>query len=168
MESFATILTGVLVALATAFFTSRFYVHQATTDLRNEYERRFNERKWNAYTGFAETIRDVLKSMKGQSLDQDLPRVLDRIYDFMSALWLVGSDDVIRSVLRWRKTSGGGVTSDGGRASLRELANIIIEMRKDLGNTATALDAKDILGTFINDVDQFFADERTRKATPTE
>lgn len=158
MQILATVLTGVVVALATAFFTSRFYVHQATTDLRNEYQRRFNDRKWEAYTGFAETVRDMLKSMKESKLQRDMPRVLGRIYDFMGALWLVGSDDVLKAVLRWRQTSRLGDSAAAGRAALLELGNIMIEMRKDLGDTTTNIEARDILATFIDDVEALFPD----------
>jgi hypothetical protein len=153
METALTIVTGVLVALATAFFTSRFYVHQATTDLRNEYQRRFNEKKWDAYTGFAITVKDVLVSSKAGRLDRDQPKHITRLYEFMSELWLVGSDDVVKAVLGWRQTSQG---ADPGKESLVKLAAILIAMRKDLGDTSTKIEPRDLLGTFINDVDTVF------------
>jgi hypothetical protein len=149
MEAAVTILTGVLVALATAFFTSRFYVHQATTDLRHEYQRRFNEKKWNVYTGFASTVRDVLVSTKAGRLDRDQPKQIARLYDFISELWLVGSDNVVRAVLIWRQTSD-------PKDVLVKLADILIEMRKDLGDTGTKIEPRDLLGTFVNDIDSVF------------
>ena len=148
------IFTGVIVALATAFFTSRFYVHQATTDLRNEYQKRFNEEKWQTYTGFSDTVRDILKSTKDRKLQEQLPATIDKLYDFTSDLWLIGSDDVVQSFIRWRSI-GMKAEEDpnAGVEALICLADILIEMRKDLGDIETEITARDILATFISDID---------------
>jgi len=161
MDIALTMLAGIIVALATAFFTSRFYVHQATTDLRNEYQRRFNDRKWETYTGFAATVRDVLRSTKDGKLDRELPKFISRLYDFMGDLWLVGSDDVIKAVLHWRSFSQDADDSkESGAAALVALADIMIAMRKDLGDIDTKVEARDILGTFINDIDKVMPSRR--------
>ncbi len=150
MNTLLTVLTGVIVALATAFFTSRFYVLQAKTDLRHEYQRRFNEKKWDTYTGFAATLKSVLVSTKAGRLDRDQPKQIGRLLDFVSELWLVGSDDVVAAVLAWRQTAAGDTL--GGESLLR-LGDILIAMRRDLGDTNTKIEARDLLATFINDVD---------------
>jgi hypothetical protein len=64
METALTILGVIIGAFATAFFSSRFHVNQATTDLRNEYQRRVQREKVDAYTGFATTVKNVLISTK--------------------------------------------------------------------------------------------------------
>jgi hypothetical protein len=154
MEIALTLVTGVVVALATSFFTSRFYVHQATTDLRNEYHRRFNEKKWEAYTRFAATVRDVVSGTKDGKLQREMPKVIGRLHDFISDLWLVGSDDVVKAVLKRRRFSQDTPNHPaGGAEALLSLADIMIAMRKDLGDTTTKIEARDILATFINDVD---------------
>jgi hypothetical protein len=157
MDAILTIVGGLLVALATAFFTSRFYVHQATTDLRNEYQRRFNEKKWNAYTAFASTVKDVLVSTKAGRGQRDQSKQAGQLMDFMSELWLVGSDDVIYAVLAWRQSTDRDPT---GKLSLEKLAEMLIAMRKDLGDTSTKIVPRDLLGTFINDIDSAFPTER--------
>jgi hypothetical protein len=89
-----TLLASIIVALATAFFSSRFYIFQAKADLekelKKEFESRFNERKWEAYTGFANIVRETLQSSKDQKLRQKLPQLTSRLYEFTSKLWLVG------------------------------------------------------------------------------
>ena len=153
LTTLLTILTGVVVALATAFFTSRFYVHQAKTDLRHEYQRRFNEKKWETYTGFAATLKSVVVSTKAGRLDRDQHKQIARLLDFVSELWLVGSDDVVAAVLAWRQTAA---SENPGAESLLLLGDILIAMRRDLGDTTTKIEARQILATFINDVDTTF------------
>lgn len=150
MEALVTVLVGVGLAAATAFFTAKAYVHQATADLKNEFHRRFNDRRWPSYLGFAATIRDVLKQAKVGTVDAALN---DRIFEFMGELWIVGSDDVILAFLRWRASArafaGGEATN---REHLTALAGILVAMRRDLGETDTKIGADHLLATFIDDI----------------
>ena len=147
------------MALATAYFTSRFYVRQATADLQTEFERRFNDWKWQVYIGFAATLRDVLLATKDQRLEKHMGKFIRQIYEFISQLWIVGSDDVVRAVLKWRRSSQQLEGSGQDNAeSLVSLAEILIAMRRDLGYTATNITARDVLSTFINDIDSVLKD----------
>jgi hypothetical protein len=154
MEIAGTLVTGVVLAiataLATAYFTSRFYVHQATTDLRSEYQRRFNEKRWEVYMGFADTVRDLLMSAKRGRVDKDQPKFIERLYDFIGGLWLIGSDDVVRSVLAWRRIAQDEQKA-GSTEALLSLVEIMVAMRKDLGDTTTEIQGRDILATFVNE-----------------
>jgi hypothetical protein len=153
MEMTATILAPILLALATAFFTARFYFYQATADLKSEYQRRFNERKWETYTAFAKTVKGVFTSTRAGRVDRDLPKHIAQLEEFVSDLWLVGSDDVVRRVLKWRHTSQ---AASPGKESLLDLAEILIAMRRDLGDTSTKIEGRDLLALFVNDIDTVF------------
>lgn len=88
-------------------------------------------------------------------MDRELPKFISRLHDFMGALWLVGSDDVMKAVLHWRQFSqDADASNESGATALVALADIMIAMRKDLGDTETQIEARDILGTFINDIDK--------------
>ena len=80
---FGSILPGVLVALTTAYFTSRFYVHHVRADLEREYASRFNERKWTAYRQFALLLKDVLLSTKAGRGNRDQNKHLRGFYEFL-------------------------------------------------------------------------------------
>ena len=156
MDAFATIVVGVLLAVATAFFTSRFYVHQAKADLKKELEQKFNERRWQGYTDFSNTVLEVIQATQDERLGRQSPKIVRRMQEFIRRLWLIGSDKVVQAVLDWRRTSQetdefGPTSADG----LVALANILIAMRHDLGDTDTKLTARDILATFINDIDKY-------------
>lgn len=161
MESWQTLLTGVALALATSFFTSRFYVHQAKADFQRDLERRFNERRWEIYTSFSGILIDLIQATTDNRLSKDLPRLIRDLRAFIGRLWLVGSDEVVEAVLRWRRSTSDAVsdTPVGSTRSMMKLLDILVAMRRDLGDARTQLTARDILATFVNDVDRF-VDER--------
>lgn len=99
MEAFVPVIAVFVGALATAYFTSRFYVRRVTADLEQHYQQQFNERRWDAYMGFARTLRKVVQSTLGAELDARLPEILVELHHFNSQLWLVASDDVVDAVV---------------------------------------------------------------------
>jgi hypothetical protein len=147
MEPWLTLLTGVVLALATAFFTSRFYVHQAKADLQKDLERRFNERRWEIYTAFSGILIDMIQASTDNRLNKDLPRLIRELQAFIGRLWLVGSDDVVEAVLDWRRSTADAAsdTPMGSTRSMMKLLKILVAMRRDLGDARTQLTARDIL-----------------------
>lgn len=145
------IITGGIVALATAYATSRFYFHKAQADLQKEYESRFNQKKWDAYSQFSSTVRDMLKAQKAGTLKRDTSKFVSRLYDFIGQLWLVGSDDVIEAVLEWRRTAHAGQNGKPSPNLLEDLTGIIVAMRADLGERKTSVDSKQLLATFVDE-----------------
>jgi len=104
-----------------------------------------HDRKWEAYTGCAATVRDVLRGTKNGKLEREMPKIIGGLYDFMSDLWLVGSDGVVKAVLRWRRYSQETDASKAqGLEALVCLGDIMIAMRRDLGDTETQIEARDI------------------------
>jgi len=147
-------------AAATAWFTARFYYLRASAELQAEFQSRFNERKWQAYTDFADTVRELLEDVRrpaGKRKDIN-KHFLPRLYKFTAALWLVGSDEVIRAVGDWRETSNKAADdASAGPEGIVALVNILIAMRRDLGNLESKIEPRDILVTFINDPDTFLS-----------
>jgi hypothetical protein len=149
---------GVAIAWATAFFTSRYYGNQAKADLEKEFKSRLNERKWETYTGFADTVRKLFQSSQGNRLDRDMPKLLGDMYQFIGRLWLVGSDEVVRSFVRWQRFNWESETrADAPVGGLWKLAEVLIEMRRDLGYDASAIEPEDLLGTFVKDIHRYAA-----------
>lgn len=145
---------GVIVAWATAFFTSRYYANQAKADLQKEFESRFNERKWETYTGFTDTVRRLFESSKADRLSNEEPELIHELYQFTGKLWLVGSDEVVRAFVEFQRYNC-TPESQGRKAIevLGRLASVWIEMRKDLGYKSSSIEPKDLLGTFVTDIE---------------
>ena len=151
-------LPGVVIALATAFFSSRFYAARAKADLQKEYESRFNERKWDTYTKFTDTVRKIVESSKGKRVERDLPKFVQDISRFTSSLWLVGSDEIVRAYIDWqRDTRNPENLATNKLGVLSKLMGILIEMRRDLGYRSTTVTPTELLYTFITDVDDHAA-----------
>jgi|GEM_PF-2494031 len=149
-------LLSIILALATAFFTSRFYAHQMRAELQKEYESRFNERKWEVYTGFADIVRQVIRSGKSERLRRDLPKLIDQLLQFTSGLWIVGSDEVVEAFTEWQRYSRSVEQKEiNSLEPLEKLTTILIEMRKDLGYKSSKISPKDLLATFITDIDKY-------------
>ena len=157
------LIVGVLVAFATSYFTSRFYVHQATTDLQKDFERRFNDHRWSAYTEFSNIVMEFMQSTNNGSHQKQQSKFVRDLQRFIGRLWLAGSDEVVRAVLKWRRIPTDRPKSGAGTEILVALAEILIAMRRDLGYVETAVSAKDILGTFITDIDKYIEDDGTIK-----
>lgn len=154
METVATILSGIVIAVFTAYFTSRFYVHRAHADLQKEFESRLNSRKWEAYREFAELLRDIASGVnQGTNSAKQQTKWIQRFYKFLPEVWLVASDPVTNAFVQWRKTSLNAPDDDASAQSLLDLFGILIEMRRDLGYDTTALTPELLLSTFINDVE---------------
>lgn len=149
-------LPSIILALATAFFTSRFYAHQMRAELQKEFESRFNERKWEVYTGFADIVREVIRSGKSDRLQRDLPKLIDKLLQFTSGLWIVGSDEVVEAFTEWQRYSRSVEGKETNPLEgLAKLTDILIEMRKDLGYKSSKIRSEDLLATFITDVDKY-------------
>ena len=151
-----TAIASIILAFATAFFSSRFYSQQARADLKKEFESRFNERKWTTYTGFADTVRDVLEASKKGNVQKKLPDFAKKLMSFTSSLWLVGSDEVVKAYIDWQMYYRQFDDAESAREQpfegLLNLTNILIEMRKDLGYENSNIGSVDLLKTFITDV----------------
>jgi hypothetical protein len=141
--SIMTIIGSVLLSVVGSFL----YIRQAKIDLVNEYEKRFNEKKWKTYLDFTTVIVKFFKIAKTRdnvSLRERYELELDHL---VADLLLVGSDSVIIAYRDWRTI----LYMEGyfEATSLRLLFDVVIEMRKDLGNNKTQVDFDQMLGMLV-------------------
>ena len=78
-------LVGLVVAVATAYFSARFYLRRAKADLQNQYESRLNERKLDLYVGFSDILRELLESVQGERSTKDKKVLTGRRRNFTFA-----------------------------------------------------------------------------------
>lgn len=147
----ATILSSlfsILAGIIAAFVSSTFYAQRTKTDLQKEYDTKFNDRKWEAYTHFAQIVSDILLAVK-QGKSDELEKFVAQLYEFTRQLWIVGSKDVVEAFIEWRRY---GQSEDrDSKEYLIQLGNIIIAMRKDLGYSTDNIKSAEILATIIDD-----------------
>ena len=139
-------IVSILGSVLLSAIGSFLYVRQAKIDLVNEYEKRFNEKKWKTYLEFA---TNVVKQVNAASTpEHNLVSAADMELDSLTAeLLLVGSDAVVISYRQWRQFEQ--VNGKRDTETLYALFDVVIEMRKDLGNSATKVNLEHLLGMLV-------------------
>ncbi len=145
MENLDNVFITLITAFITAIFTSRIsssqYWRQKKADLEAEYSSRFNTKKWEVYTEFTALVPEI----NGNGLsDINTPIVTTSINSLAPQIVLAGSDNVVIALRRWRETNE--VYGPGDTVTKDKLFELIVEMRKDLGNIHTQLANEDLLG----------------------
>ncbi|HEY5533834.1 MAG TPA: hypothetical protein VIL99_02680 [Ignavibacteria bacterium] len=125
---------------------SFLYLRQAKIDLKKEYEKRFNEKRWNTYNIFTENVIKVIKLLSEEH-DNSINDLNLGFQKFVAEFLLVGSDAVVTSYKEWRVLSH--VNGPRERETMEALFNVVIEMRKDLGNQYTKVKLQDLLGMIV-------------------
>jgi hypothetical protein len=121
---------------------------------RREYERRrdvenqVSERKYNAYIKLINIFFDMFKATRGGPPVKDLEL---RMFDVNKELMLFASDRVLQIVHRWLEESRRGTVD------LNRLGEIIVAIRKDMGNSRTRIRSEDMLRQLILDFDKMKA-----------
>jgi len=124
--------------------------------LQKEFESRFNERKWEIFTQFANILYQVIEGTRSDKTGRQMPKIIKRMNEFISQLWIVGSDEVVDAVAEWlRYSRQPEEEKDNTFESLAKLTSILIEMRKDLGYESSKIGPKELLATFIVDIDEY-------------
>lgn len=136
-------LKTVATALITAYVTFWVNWRKARADLENEFQRRFNDKKWEVYTEFMKFLhRYTNKNRDDLDNNSDSELIL-----LASQILLAGSDKTVKAFRLWRESAK--VHGDGDEITKDKLFQLILEMRRDLGNRQTRLES-DILWNALN------------------
>lgn len=149
------LITSIVAALLTALLAYIGFWRQAKADLEKEYQKKFNEKKWDIYTKFIKSIQELLEqnlSSPGGPGIGISNRIINKIDNDLMAIatqmLLIASDDVIKEFSSWRSISTiNGFTQ---KDSLTTLFDLIVKMRKDLGNNTNEMDIVDMLGSLVH------------------
>ncbi|MEP0803979.1 MAG: hypothetical protein HRF47_00700 [Chloroflexota bacterium] len=136
-------LKTVVTALVTAYVTFWVNWRKARTDLENEFQRRFNDKKWEVYTKFMKFLHRYTDK-KRDDLDNNSDSELILL---ASQILLAGSDKTVEAFRLWRESAK--VHGDDDEITKEKLFKLIREMRRDLGNRQTRLES-DILWNMLN------------------
>lgn len=155
------LIVSVIGAFTASYFSYRYYKPRLRAGLQKEFESRFNERKWEAYTQFSDILYEILDTSGTKKFNNELPKSIRRLRKFLSQLWVVGSDDVMRAVSDWFVYSNHlEDVKENTAEGLVKLMNILIMMRKDPGYSTSQVGPVDLLRTFITDLDKHFPQDR--------
>lgn len=158
---FVPIIVAIVSGVVTGWAGSWFYSYRTKAELKKEFLSSFIERKWDTYEDFSNVIKNMMMDTKNGALDQNLDDHIQDLLDFTGDLWIRGSDDVVKAVADWKRMGqrieeNPEIQEEDPLSIIESLIEIIISMRKDLGYDSEKVDKKDLMQTFINDVDQFY------------
>ena len=135
--------TPVLVALLGG--VGWLYRHER--ERRVEVERQLSDKKYGAYMEIINIFFDLLKDVKlDRSQNQDA--LISRMMDANKELIIYGSDEVVDSYLRWMTEARSGVVD------MEKFGDIVISVRRDMGNPSTRLESHDILRMMLTDYEE--------------
>lgn len=147
----------VVISILSAWATARFYHYKMEAELEKEFKSSFIERKWDTYTEFAQLVKLLIQSTTSEELQPKLPEIIQQLRAFISKLWIVGSEEVIEAVREWQSSARELEELEEGEQNfgsvLIPFANILIAMREDLSNEERTVTEKQLLSTFIHDIE---------------
>lgn len=135
---------------------SRMHQHQL------EMESRIHQQRKEQYAKLVNLIMKLLLSVRIQSINSksknSSPFSQDEWLDVQMGMSMYASQEVLNAYLKFLKTSQG---NESLILINRELGDLILMMRKEAGFNDSNLTSRQVLGTFINDIndskyDQYF------------
>ncbi|HEY9084113.1 MAG TPA: hypothetical protein VIN73_12335 [Vicingaceae bacterium] len=118
------------------------WLYKHEKERRLQIEKQLSDRKYDVYIKLLTIFFDILKQIKkGQSTNAS--KLIDKMLDIKKELIIFGNDKVLFAFFRWEKESQ-------TKSNLKALAELIIEVRKDMGNPKTSITTQDFLKSLVS------------------
>ena len=139
-------LASVIVVLLGGGVAALGYLYRHERERREEVERQLSEHKYKTYMALMDMYIEVIKAGKaGKPLKPE--DLVDRMQELAKDFIVYGSDNVVRAFQKWVETGRkGGV-------SVRQFGELVVTIRRDMGNKKTTITYEEVLRQFINDYD---------------
>jgi len=139
-------IASVIVVLLSGIIAALGYLYRHERERREEVERQLSEHKYKAYMALMAAYLEVTKASKaGKPLKPDA--LVDRMQELSKDFIIYGSDDVVRAFQKWVESGR------KGRQSFRQFGELVVAIRRDMGNKKTKITYEEVLRQFINDYD---------------
>ena len=123
------------------------WLYRHEKERRLQIEKQLSERKYDVYIKLLTVFFDILKQVK-KAQPTNASKLIDKMLDIKKELIIFGNDNVLFSFFRWEKQSQ-------TKSNLKALAELIIEVRKDMGNPKTSITTKDFLKSLVSTESDF-------------
>lgn len=118
------------------------WLYRHEKERRHQIEKQLSDRKYDVYIKLLTIFFDILKQVKkGQPTNAS--KLIDIMIDIKKELIIFGNDNVLFAFFKWEKESQ-------TKSNLKALAELIIEVRKDMGNPKTSVSTKDFLKSLVS------------------
>ncbi|MDP3451508.1 MAG: hypothetical protein Q8R90_01010 [Bacteroidales bacterium] len=118
------------------------WLYRHEKERRHQIEKQLSDRKYDVYIKLLTVFFDILKQVKKGQPTNAL-KLIDKMLDIKKELIIFGNDKVLFAFFKWEKESQ-------TKSNLKALAELIIEVRKDMGNPKTSVSTKDFLKSLVS------------------
>lgn len=117
------------------------WLYRHEKERRLQIEKQLSDRKYDVYIKLLTVFFDILKQVK-KGQNTNATKLIDKMMDIKKELLIFGNDSVLFAFFKWEKYSQ-------TKSNLKSLAELIIEVRKDMGNPKTTITTKDFLESLV-------------------
>jgi len=136
----------IIVAVITAFVTHYFTIRKAKLELTQEYNKKFNLRRWDVYMDFVRIVSELIHA-DHESINTILGREVteNKLLEIEQSILLLGSKELIIEFGKWKINNQ--MLGSHYPDTVLNITSIINQMRIDLGekNVLTREEVLDIL-----------------------
>jgi len=123
------------------------WLYRHERERRAAVERQLSEDKYNAYIELIDIFFDAFKhAKKGKSFDAQSS--MERMIDANKELVMYGSDEVVKTYFDWL------ASARSGTIDMELFGDVVIAIRRDMGNSKTELTSHDFLRMLLSDFDR--------------
>jgi hypothetical protein len=137
------------------------WLYRHERERREAVERQVSELKYRSYISLLDIFFDMMKATRmGKPIKER--ELVDRMVDANKDLMLYGSDDVVSLYHQWQ------IEMRAGQLDMTRLGQLVVAIRRDMGNATTRITADDVLRQIITDYDEAKArGDLIQRTTPT-
>lgn len=117
------------------------WLYRHEKERRLQIEKQLSDRKYEVYIKLLTVFFDILKQVKKGQPTNAL-KLIDKMLDIKKELIIFGNDNVLFAFFKWEKDSQ-------TRGNLKALAELIIEVRRDMGNPKTEVTTQHFLKSLV-------------------
>lgn len=145
------------IVISTALLTWVGHAIVSSLQRRAEKDKALEIEKREAYKRLLALLYDILASVKKENKNKQsqMKGFEERFFQLTRDLPVYASDEVLRLFIQLKNQQ-----SQEPAQVLELFGNLIMAIRKDVGHNATTVTRKELLSTFVTDIDNYsFSDE---------
>lgn len=123
------------------------WLYRHEKERRHQIEKQLSDKKYEVYIKLLTVFFDILKQVK-KNQPTNASKLIDKMLDIKKELIIFGNDKVLFAFFKWEKDSQ-------KKGNIKALAELIIEVRKDMGNPQTEITTQDFLKSLVSTEQDF-------------
>jgi hypothetical protein len=128
------------------------WLYRHERERRTSVENQLSEHKYRVYIELLNIFFESFKATRSERPAQPDSELVDRMMDVNKELMIYGSDDVALTYQKWLEASRKELAA-GRNAPVRGFGEVVIAIRRDMGNRKTRMTPDNVLRQLVTDYD---------------